>query len=643
MKTAEWIWLDKKAESDEYAAFYDEFFVGEPNGAKIKISVAGDYNLFINGTFVAFGQYADFVDYKVYDEIDASKYLRAGKNEIYLIVWYSGKDFFTQINYGVGLFYELVDGNNQLCSVSREGMSCSLANGYVSHRNKIITTQLGFSYTYDTRSTKYIWGKARAVKGFGVNLIKRPNKKLQLKEVTKARLINENKKLYDLGWESCGFLSIGFKAKSGEHIKITYGEHIVDGEVRANIGIRDFSVELIGNGEYTEFMGAFRRLGCRYLQVYGDAEVAYIGISETEYPLEIKGFDLKDSRRRQIYEIAVRTLQLCLHEHYEDCPWREQSMYITDSRNQILCGYYAYNNFECVSSAIRLMLLGQRENGLFEMCFPASINLTIPSFSLSFATVLLEYLQYTNDIELVREALPAMDKMLHYFLARFDESGLLKTVTEEGIWHFYEWSEWLDGDYFNEDESKKERNDYDVVINAFLSFALKNAATVYSLLKKTDKSEAYDNIRKKLNKNIKEKFFVEKKGLFKTYIKGEVYSGLANALCVLAEVPLETEAKYICERLADEKTEWIKNTLSMDIFRYDALLKTDKNKYRNFVLEDIDRSYGYMLEQGATSFWETIKGEADFDGAGSLCHGWSALPIYYYHTLIDIKENDTKC
>jgi hypothetical protein len=40
-----------------------------------------------------------------------------------------------------------------------------------------------------------------------------------------------------------------------------------------------------------------------------------------------------------------------------------------------------------------------------------------------------------------------------------------------------------------------------------------------------------------------------------------------------------------------------------------------------------------MLEQGATSFWETAKGEADFSGAGSLCHGWSALPIYYYETL----------
>ena len=40
-----------------------------------------------------------------------------------------------------------------------------------------------------------------------------------------------------------------------------------------------------------------------------------------------------------------------------------------------------------------------------------------------------------------------------------------------------------------------------------------------------------------------------------------------------------------------------------------------------------------MLEAGSTTVWETELGEQDFSGAGSLCHGWSAMPIYYYHTL----------
>ena len=77
----------------------------------------------------------------------------------------------------------------------------------------------------------------------------------------------------------------------------------------------------------------------------------------------------------------------------------------------------------------------------------------------------------------------------------------------------------------------------------------------------------------------------------------------------------------------------IPNTLSMNSFRFDALLRQDAEKYAPIILAELDRDYGYMLSQDATTFWETIVGAADFSGAGSLCHGWSALPIYYYSIL----------
>ena len=57
------------------------------------------------------------------------------------------------------------------------------------------------------------------------------------------------------------------------------------------------------------------------------------------------------------------------------------------------------------------------------------------------------------------------------------------------------------------------------------------------------------------------------------------------------------------------------------------------NNYRDWILQDIRKKYGYMLDQGATTFWETEKGWQDFDNAGSLCHGWSAMPIYYLRKL----------
>ena len=48
------------------------------------------------------------------------------------------------------------------------------------------------------------------------------------------------------------------------------------------------------------------------------------------------------------------------------------------------------------------------------------------------------------------------------------------------------------------------------------------------------------------------------------------------------------------------------------------------------ILEDAKEFYGGMLSRGATSFWETERGADDFDLAGSLCHGWSAVPIWVY-------------
>jgi hypothetical protein len=40
-----------------------------------------------------------------------------------------------------------------------------------------------------------------------------------------------------------------------------------------------------------------------------------------------------------------------------------------------------------------------------------------------------------------------------------------------------------------------------------------------------------------------------------------------------------------------------------------------------------------MVESGSSCVWETGKGSVDFSNAGSLCHGWSAIPVYYYHIL----------
>ena len=51
-------------------------------------------------------------------------------------------------------------------------------------------------------------------------------------------------------------------------------------------------------------------------------------------------------------------------------------------------------------------------------------------------------------------------------------------------------------------------------------------------------------------------------------------------------------------------------------------------QYQDAVLEDIADVWGKMLFAGADTLWEVEDGAAAFEDAGSLCHGWSAAPVY---------------
>lgn len=146
----------------------------------------------------------------------------------------------------------------------------------------------------------------------------------------------------------------------------------------------------------------------------------------------------------KIYETAKRTLHLCMHEHYEDCPWREQALYGFDSRNQMLCGYYAFGEFDYARENLRLLALSQREDGLLELCAPARVPVNIPSFSLAFIIALEEYCRYSGDLAFGEEMLETADKILDSLRGHI-HNGTAFCYQEPGYWNFYEWNELLDG------------------------------------------------------------------------------------------------------------------------------------------------------------------------------------------------------
>lgn len=448
--------------------------------------------------------------------------------------------------------------------------------------------------------------------------------------------------IVDLGREECGFLDLEICVNQKANIDISFGEHLTDGRVRSAIGPRNFNCTYIAKEGWQHYVNTFRRLGARYLQFFVHSKeiiIKYAGIRPVTYPVKVNSFNFNNKLKNDIYLTGIRTLQLCMHEHYEDCPWREQALYTMDSRNQMLCGYYAFSESEFARASLKLIGLGQREDGLLSLCTPSGWDFPIPFFSIMYIIQMDEYINYTGDSSLARENYTILKKILSVFIDKISNNGLVTNFKESTYWNFYEWINGLDGFYTNENGEHLQDNrfSYDAILNAFVSLGLEHMSYISQRVGDMNQSEYYTKLKIALNKSIFHIFYDKGKGLFKSFIgkNEELYSVLANSLCILCGACPEEYTDYICKTIVEKDPVLVKNTLSMNVFCFDALLKVNRNLYAPFVLKEIDEVYGHMLYHGATTFWETILGESDFGGAGSLCHGWSAIPVYYYHILKD--------
>lgn len=615
-----WIWTDTASEKDTYAEFCTPFTVQESGAVFLQIACDGIYAAYVNDTLVAFSQCADFPQDKLYDEADVTQFVRK-ENELKIVVWHLGEDSQTYINDTAGVRFALAQNGKPL-AYSCENTLSRRMNEYGNGYGKVITRQLGFGFSYDNTVAKSGYAASTVVQKPEPR--KRPVKTLVLKERVPIKIIPRGHSvLVDMGREVVGFLDLDIDSHVPQKVTICYGEHVADGGVRRKIGDRDFSVAFVAKQGDNAYLNPLRRIAGRYLEIFCDApvKIGYAGIRPVEYPVQEKPFAADDPLLQRIYDTCVYTLRCCMHEHYEDCPWREQALYTMDSRNQMLCGYYAFagGNKEYARHNLVLIRNSLRPDGLLAICAPSGTDVPIPLFSLVYIWQVYEYVQYTGDTTILAEVGDVLDAIVRTFADKTDASGLIPSFPYP-YWNFYEWAEESNNEWqINRKPTEEHKVSYDLILNCMYVYAL----GFYAHL--TDKNFDLRNMRNSIRKTFC------KDGVFVLSTATQKSSQLGNALALLIGLGDE----QLAQRMITDKN-MIPATLSMKAFVYDALLLFG-DKYKAYILQDIKDTYGKMLQAGATTFWETDKGEADFDGAGSLCHGWSAMPVYYLHTCLPPK------
>jgi hypothetical protein len=484
----------------------------------------------------------------------------------------------------------------------------------------------------------------------------------------------------DLGREEAGMLELELEANAGAVVDISHGEHLNDLRVRSETSGRNFSDRYVCKEGRQLFNLWLDRWAGRYIQlhIHGLSDrlvLHYVGLRPTDYPLEERGaFRTDDELKNRIYEVAVRTMRLCTHERYEDCPWREQALYENDSRNQALCGYYCFGEYRFPQVAFDSLGRGYHDDGFLEMTAPANLSRTIPSFSMVWVVALEDHYLHTGDAAYIATQMPVAEKMLAGWLAT-RQDGLMPAPKGKRFWHFYDWADGLDGGESTGAGGASPTLDkprFDAPLNLFLCLALEAAAKLAAACGSAARAGEYASAAEGIRREVHRQFFDPARDAYKTYL-GEGtsphYAELTQALAILAKAAPEDLASRLRERLATgvgralpadptqdlgkagnarptaeaahepetagnaRPTDWVVATLSQSIYKFLAVFG-ERHRHGPTAFRRINDDWGKMLFQGATSFWEVLQGAEGWAQGASLCHGWSAIPVYFYHAYL---------
>lgn len=675
-----WVWPAGHTGVNLYADFVHTFSVRPGACVSLYISADSQYAVWVNGRFAGCGQYPDFPDYKVYDCLDITSLVQPGDNRLCVQGYCQVEASSTYYPGRPGVLFR-IEQDGQTVAASGPDTLCRPDREYRSGPVVKFSGQLSFSFGYDAAGDDG-W-RQREAAGFAPpeirtspqNLYPRPVERLQIFPPTAARVLRQGffcadaadaelgRQIQqarwqtspqgadgrcwrlDLGRETAGLLYLDIETPESAEVLVGFGEHLADGRVRAYMPPRHFAAAYRAVPGRRSFTHWFKRLGCRYLEVYIRSKAAVLhaaGLRPTLYPaVRRRPPAFPNPLAAEIYETGVRTLLLCMHEHYEDTPWREQALYAQDARLQMLSGFGCFEGHAFARASLRLLAQGMRSDGLLELCSPGVTGVTIPMFSLQFVTALSEYTEHSGDIAFFRELSGTALGLLRLFRSRRGENGLIGNFTEPPYWNFYEWAPGLDGGEI--DRRTPLPMSWDLPLNAAYSAAAQATARSWRLVGEPREAEEWQREADQVNRAIHRVFYRGDERLYYTFADHaglRVPSQLSAAMAVWCGACPREAYTGLLPLLRGEDPRAVPLTLSSQYYRYEALLQDPGQA--QFVRRDVEARWGAMLRQGATSFWETEKGEADFGGAGSLCHGWSAIPVYLYHryeALLNAEEN----
>jgi len=256
---------------------------------------------------------------------------------------------------------------------------------------------------------------------------------------------------FDLGRIAAGTLRLTLRGSSpGTTIDVAVAEHLDADGMLATLGQHAGLRYVCGESESGDGVELFESLdviGARYvhasLRPPDGAAVPELGVAITDQHRPRPAgasFECSDPALNHIYEVGLRTVDLCALDAYVDCPTREQRAWTGDSVVHQMVDLVANPDWSMARWHPELAA-EPRSDGMLAMAaasdFAADDRMFVPDWSLHWVRSVHNLYRYTGDREVVAELLPVAERTLRWFESYLGSDHLLHHVSG---WVLLDWS-----------------------------------------------------------------------------------------------------------------------------------------------------------------------------------------------------------
>lgn len=336
----------------------------------------------------------------------------------------------------------------------------------------------------------------------------------------------------------------------------------------------------------------------------------------TAYPYRVAAeFACSDPRLEKIWRAALRTMRLCSHETFEDCPYYEQMQYAGDTMITSKIAMLTTGDYRLTKQALFHFDWSRLSDGLTQSRFPSRLVQIIPSWSLHWITCARDYVACSGDVAIVRELLPGFRAVLDWFRRHGDADGLPAKLP---YWNITDWCPWWPRGVVPGSDTGPT-----CILAAQYIVALEETAGLCRLIGRDREAgellaEA-DGLREKLHA----RFWSETEGLYFDRPGGPEISQYGNAWAVVCGAAGPRERAILLRRFPhDEKLApgsffwWHTGFSALALCgRYDRM-----PEFLGPWHESVEAGLDTFVEEN--SYWR------------SLCHAWSAHPALEFLTRV---------